>query len=400
MSLALEYVSRCYASSARSHPEPSDLLSEISYNSSKDTLIHLGDITAKGTHAGSLSVLSFMSAHNVSGVRGNHDQKVIEWRAWMHWVEGAEAGAGSRWLSDLEEKWEAENSSGNLEDDEDTEEWVKKQKQRGTKNHKKWWSKIPKGWQLFSDHYRVARAMSKADYDYLVSLPLVVHLPSEHSFLAHAGLLPYDPTLSMTSKRQPLARLPRLLPSTRQHSVPVLRNAQELAILNDIKQNNDPWVVLNMRNLRKDNTVSRKTDKGKPWTDVWNGVISRCVGFDSATAQGKATTLPCHPSTVVYGHAASRGLDVNRWSIGLDTGCVYGRRLTALILETAHEHRRAIPPRIRVVRDDIDDDLNDDDDGDDAEPTPDSIPFGDNGHGRLTSVKCHKHREQKQHSAD
>lgn len=32
--------------------------------------------------------------------------------------------------------------------------------------------------------------------------------------------------------------------------------------------------------------------------------------------------LPCKPSTVVYGHAAGRGLDLKRWSFGLDSGCV------------------------------------------------------------------------------
>ena len=25
---------------------------------------------------------------------------------------------------------------------------------------------------------------------------------------------------------------------------------------------------------------------------------------------------------VVYGHTASRGLDIHRWTVGLDTGCV------------------------------------------------------------------------------
>ena len=36
----------------------------------------------------------------------------------------------------------------------------------------------------------------------------------------------------------------------------------------------------------------------------------------------KKKTLPCYPSTVIYGHAASRGLDIERWSKGLDSGCV------------------------------------------------------------------------------
>ena len=43
--------------------------------------------------------------------------------------------------------------------------------------------------------------------------------------------------------------------------------------------------------------------------------------------------LPCEPATVVYGHAATRSLDIKRWSMGVDTGCVYGRRLTSLVLQ-------------------------------------------------------------------
>ena len=119
-------------------------------------LFHLGDIVAKGPHAGSLSILSFMSTHNITGVRGNHDQMVIEWRAWLNWVQGLEAGAGSRWLLDLEEKWQQENVIGELYDKSDTEDWVKEQRREGRKDHK-WWSRVPKGWKLFSDHYQIAR---------------------------------------------------------------------------------------------------------------------------------------------------------------------------------------------------------------------------------------------------
>jgi len=135
---------------------PSDLLNQVSYDGKKDTLIHLGDIISKGPHAGSLSVLSFMSKHNISGVRGNHDQKVIEWRAWLDWIQGLESGACSRWLLELEEKWGEGRQNGQLENDSDTEAWVDTEMRKGHKD-RKWWSRIPKGWKLFSDHYRIAR---------------------------------------------------------------------------------------------------------------------------------------------------------------------------------------------------------------------------------------------------
>jgi hypothetical protein len=36
----------------------------------------------------------------------------------------------------------------------------------------------------------------------------------------------------------------------------------------------------------------------------------------------KSKDLPCYPATVIYGHAAKRGLDIKRWTKGLDSGCV------------------------------------------------------------------------------
>lgn len=37
-------------------------------------------------------------------------------------------------------------------------------------------------------------------------------------------------------------------------------------------------------------------------------------------------------SLFLQGHAAGRGLDINPFSFGLDSGCVYSHRLTALVL--------------------------------------------------------------------
>lgn len=43
------------------------------------------------------------------------------------------------------------------------------------------------------------------------------------------------------------------------------------------------------------------------------------------------------PVTVVYGHDSRTGLRVGPWSVGLDTGCVRGGRLTALVIEEVDE---------------------------------------------------------------
>jgi hypothetical protein len=105
-----------------------------------------------------------MSKHNISGVRGNHDQKVIEWRGWLDWIQGLGDRAGSRWLLELEEKWEEAHQSGALKNDKDTQAWVEAEMRKGQKD-RKWWSRIPKGWKLFSDHYRISRFVTFSLFD-------------------------------------------------------------------------------------------------------------------------------------------------------------------------------------------------------------------------------------------
>lgn len=83
----------------------------------------------------SLQVLSQFSEANVTGVRGNHDQTVVEWRTWMEWVEGHRGG--KTWLEKLERKYPYGFNS---------------------KKHKlklKW--TIPKNWEFKGDHYKLAR---------------------------------------------------------------------------------------------------------------------------------------------------------------------------------------------------------------------------------------------------
>jgi len=237
---------------------------------------------------------------------------VIEWRAWMNWIH--RLPGGRRWLAEMEKRASMElNEEGVVSDS-----WVE-QEFKGPSQ--KWKKRIPAGWRIYSDHYRIARDMSKKDYAYLLSLPLVIHVPTAHTYIVHAGLLPYDPTRDPTHRRQPLSHVPTIL--HRKPNEARLRLLQEEALLRDIPQNNDPWATLNMRGVTKDKTVTKSSKNGTPWSDIWNEAMGRCVGFDRRLEVNvKAKPLPCRPSTVVYGHAASRGLDIKRWSFGTDSGCV------------------------------------------------------------------------------
>lgn len=41
-------------------------------------------------------------------------------------------------------------------------------------------------------------------------------------------------------------------------------------------------------------------------------------------------------TTVIYGHDSKRGLQVEKYSMGIDTGCLKGGKLTAVVIEGGH----------------------------------------------------------------
>jgi hypothetical protein len=123
------------------------------------------------------------------------------------------------------------------------------------------------GDEMKRHHEKVAQTMKKADWRWLEDLPLYLRFEEANLAVVHGGLMPGV----------------RLKKQKREH-------------------------LLNLRSIDDEGTPSSRVDGGQPWGKLWKG-----------------------PEKVNYGHDALRGLQRWRYATGLDTGCVYGRRLTAAL---------------------------------------------------------------------
>ncbi|GAA5964029.1 hypothetical protein JCM3765_007846 [Sporobolomyces pararoseus] len=215
---------------------------------------------------------------------------------------------------------------------------------------------VPTTWQWGGEHFEIARHLSKEDVDYLESLPLTLYVEGLKSFVVHAGLVPWTatPTESFTPLSSSLSS--SLADSTSETSfVPsskiyrsLLSTLQGSLLL--VPQNTDPFTLLNLRTLShvrstpdyhagrvkikgpadqwKVSSKSRKAGKNsQPWWSVWESALK-----DYEIENGNEESIG-----VIYGHWASQGLHIQNHSIGLDSGCVYGKTLSALVLDLASD---------------------------------------------------------------
>lgn len=121
----------------------------------------------------------------------------------------------------------------------------------------------------FADGVRkIAKHLGRDDERWLRALPLYLRLPAHRAVVVHGGMLP-----GVRPEKQ-----------SRVH-------------------------LLTMRSVRDDGTGSKRIDEGEPWGALWKG-----------------------RTHAIFGHDAIRGLQLHPRATGLDTGCVYGGHLTALVL--------------------------------------------------------------------
>ena len=141
----------------------------------------------------------------------------------------------------------------------------------------------PEGKVLKPEHRQVLDTLAPEDWAYLEALPTARDFPELNVVVVHGGLVP---------------------------GVPLEAQRRE--------------DLLNLRSIRPDGTGSKKLGDGVPWASVWKG-----------------------PRTAVFGHDAVRGFQRYSHAVGLDTGCVYGRALTAWVLPEDVFH--SVPARRAYV---------------------------------------------------
>lgn len=159
---------------------------------------------SKSTLSGSLAILDFLTQHkcgsaagSLYAVRGNHDQTIIQWRAWRDWFEplqlsipisasahdllsapeshghpGSPVKTGREFLELIEHEW-MRDVERDPKGSADPDEWALVARKRAVGTwREEWWRRVPqrgkghqnKDWPIFDDHYWLARCVFACTY--------------------------------------------------------------------------------------------------------------------------------------------------------------------------------------------------------------------------------------------
>jgi diadenosine tetraphosphatase ApaH/serine/threonine PP2A family protein phosphatase len=126
--------------------------------------------------------------------------------------------------------------------------------------------------RLKPDHQETRRVLEDEHLDWFRTLPLFIRIPEANAVVVHAGVLP------------------------------------GVAVEEQL-----PHTLLHAQCVSPPSTKSYWPSKAPPgwlfWTNHWQG-----------------------PERVIFGHTVVDRPLVSKWAVGIDTGCVHGRTLTAVVL--------------------------------------------------------------------
>jgi hypothetical protein len=256
------------------------LLKKVRFDSSKDHLVTTGDMIAKGPD--SLGTVDLLRQIGASCVRGNHEDRILLLVRALNSTRLHQNGGIARDSAALEKasnplaKWPDESLSVQLNADQ---------------------------------------------IEYLQSCPVILkvgHIDALHGdvVVVHAGLVPgvplkdQDPSSVMTMRTIDL------------HSHVPSKDGKEGSVIQDtimkppLKTPRGKW-------------PARKPPHNVHWARLWNQFQKMLPEFKKSEDEEEMV--------VVYGHDSKRGLEEKKWSKGLDSGCVSGGRLTALVVSNGRK---------------------------------------------------------------
>ncbi|KAH7129103.1 aflYe/ orf/ Ser-Thr protein phosphatase family protein [Dactylonectria macrodidyma] len=250
------------------------LLEKVEFERAKgDHLIFVGDLVNKGPDTP--GVIDLAIKLGASAVRGNHDNAVLLAASAIEAAKveslTVEVASGEPSLSE-----KPDNDEGHAEPSEDQDSEKRKENALEVKPP--------------STSAITAATLSSHHIDWLASLPLMLRIglpPRPESSLGnvvivHAGLVP-----GISLEQQ------------------------------------DPYAIMHLRSLIQsgDAFVPEEAAGEEGWAAEWDR---------SQEKLGEGET----PTTVIFGHDAKRRLQLGKYIFGLDSACVYGNQLSALIIET------------------------------------------------------------------
>lgn len=348
-----------------------DLLAKVAFDRSKgDHLIFTGDLVNKGPDsAGVVALAMELGAH---AVRGNHEDRILLTHAAMaaeNAVDVTEALNTFKIEGDEEEGGEAADPRASLAAYKAAEASLSKGDRRDRET---------------------ARSLSPDQIAWLAGLPLVLQVGAvpagasdpafENVLVCHAGLVPnvsledQDPwaVMNMRTIVYPLDELRR--DAVREYLVQKARrlvggNRGALAsaqLVDEATVTREMEKILKMQGLEGrqggDAGLPSSGREGFYWYEEWSRFQEQLAkkakkeqkedkkkknkqkskAEDAEDAEAEKHRKERQPvTTVVYGHDAKSGLRVPReygkgkkgYTFGLDSGCVYGKNLTALVIK-------------------------------------------------------------------
>lgn len=301
-----------------------ELLKKIEFNTTTDHLIAVGDMVNKGPD--SADVIQRLIKLRASAVRGNHEDRVLLSRAEIDSQTGVAADLDST---------ATEDRKGQLSD------------------------------------LVTARLLTQEQVDWLAKLPVIINIQKLGINVVHAGLMPgidlakQDPWAAMNMRT---ISYPREALRKKEGEEPLRRRGDtpdpymEIPETSEVgHQHDEDTLILDDDEEAPGSALNGQPRDGPGFGDNEDEVDTSQISFDRAVAVPSAGSdgeawneawdkwqKRLHKDeryTVIYGHDARHGYVETKYTFGLDSGCVKGEELTAMVITArpggGFQHQRA-----------------------------------------------------------